>query len=314
VFQFWAATNLPNGAQPNQHPEVAASGTFATTEERTMKSRIATLLSTGAAACAFASTMSLVAPAFAQETFTKDNWPQQFNKRPITLAESQIEVSGEIALGLDKGIEFERIHITPNVYFGVDKNLTIGLSHNYFGSSIGAFALGRSLCLGKACGDFYRNVSPDAKYMLLRGDVQIALHGGLDIGSVDPFNLSVRVGAQFRFKAGDSVFVDADPALVVGINGRDTGARELINVPVRGSFQATKELAPFIETGITAPLDGFSKGFAIPLGVGVNVAVERNIDIGGALRFPVLLNGTEGFAKLDGTLVRELGVNGAFRF
>ena len=90
------------------------------------------------------------APVIAQTSYTKDNYPQQFNRRPLTLAGEQYEITGDLTFGLDNNIAFKRIHLTPDFYYGIDKKLTIGVSHHYFATPWGNALFSRSLCLGSA--------------------------------------------------------------------------------------------------------------------------------------------------------------------
>jgi hypothetical protein len=251
------------------------------------------------------------AVASAQTSYTKDNYPQQFNRRPLTLAAEQYEITGDLTFGLDNNAAFKRIHLTPDFYYGIDKKLTIGVSHHYFATPWNNTFTSRSLCIGSACGNAYTNISPDVKYSLTSGDVAVALQGGADVSSFDPaFTLGLRFGALIRVRAGDSFFIDMAPSLRLGLIGRNYSS-DFLNLPIRVAYQVSKELAPFLESGLTAPLDGFNRGLLIPLGLGANVALDRQFDLGAALRFPAFLNGIDGLGPVD---FRELGVFGAYRF
>lgn len=265
-------------------------------------------LSVFAAALGGLAALALPSLVYAEDSFTKENYPQQMNKRPLTLAEGQVEITGDLTLGLDDGAALKRVHLTPDVYYGIDKNLTIGVSHHQMATPWNA-AFGRSLCVGEECGEAYSNVSVDVKYTLVRGDFSAALHGGLDIINFDPFGLGVRVGVMMRVRAGETFFLDMDPGVRFGVIGRDD-YKEVINLPVRASLQLSKEVAPFVETGLLAPLDGFGDAFAVPLGIGVNVAVDRNLDLGAAVRFPLLVTGV---ADASGLKAREVGLFAGYR-
>lgn len=233
---------------------------------------------------------------------------EDFNNRPITLRAGGIRIDGDLVINMSSGGVFKPVHIVPNLYYGVNDKLTVGLAHNAF-SDTWPF-IGRGLCItgsSNGCLNAYNNLSLDALFSFMRQPgLEVAGHGGFDINSLeDPFTMQLRLGAQIKFANGPLGII-ADPAFTIGLTNRD-GNKEGILVPLRVGFQATPELNVGLMTGIAGPVDGFGDFYAIPLGVAGNYALSSQLDLRASFVFPNL-------AGQDGTGdARILTLGAAFR-
>jgi hypothetical protein len=237
---------------------------------------------------------------------------QVYTERSYILPESSIELTGSPArpLMVDMNISnddpaFDPFTTPVHVYFGVTKELTLGVTHD------------RGPCFncGESQGGFYTGAAPGLGilYGLVKTPTfELDLHLTAPLFPYfDPFQLAVRGGVLGRVNIGEVVAFVFDPSLKIGIVGRadeDGANREYLYLPVWFYFQATDVVVPFVGTAVHGPLEGFGDHFQIPLEGGVIASASRNIDLGGMLRFGNLM-GRGGSGEW-----RDIGFLGRFRF
>ena len=254
---------------------------------------------------AFAVAIGIASQAHAADDATHEAYPLEMTKRPIQLPEGMLQVRGDVGIDLSTGIAGKRIIVAPSAHYGVTKDLQLGLEH---GNASG----GQSLCFGSFC-DVYNGFSVDGKYWLVRNEgFSLSAHLALPVSQLSPnFFLSARAGVYIWWYATENFALWADPALVIGIIGRDKGNKEVLDIPIRAAYNVTPELALYAETGFTTPLEFFGDLFRIPLGVGALYAINHKIDVGGQFTFTQLLGGSLVATGVDG---RYLGAFANFRF
>ena len=206
--------------------------------------------------------------------YTKATWPTEETKRPITLTKGMLQINGNIGVSMSKELVGKPIVVTPNVFYGVSDKLTIGLVNS-------------SLCVtGKdnGCAKAFNSLGLDVIFAFMTGKLNVGAHGGVAIPQLsDPMLAGVKVGVLGKYMAG-KIAVTFDPSLYIGITERDFN-KEGLDVPVHVAFQATPKLAPFLHTGISAPLDGFGDFYQVPVGVGALFGMSNKLDIGGQFTF-----------------------------
>lgn len=200
----------------------------------------------------------------------------------VTLRQAGVSVDGDVVIGLSSGSTGEPIQITPNLYYGISDQLTIGIAHNPFAEIFQTFGGGLCLSGEPTCSNVYNNVSADVLFSFSRSStMDIAFHGGLDVTQIsDPTLLSLRVGVKGKMLAGPLVLV-FDPALNVGVTDRDAFNSEFLSVPIRVGFMATPQLNLGLSTGLfgllTPPIGGFGDVYFIPVGVGGTFALSNQL-------------------------------------
>lgn len=215
--------------------------------------------------------------------YTKSDWPLQTIQRPLTLADSMLEIRGDtFRVNLSSGdTPFpgdgfgKPITVAPDLYFGVDDRLTVGITHE------------RGFCLtGEegSCSSVYDDLGIEALYGVMRaGTLQAAAHGGVLFPSLaDPFVGGVRVGFLTRLRVA-SVAVVFDPTLYLGIFERDA-LGEHLELPLDLQYQLNTQTMLYASTGVEGELSGFGDAYRVPIGVGANFAVNERFDFGGELR------------------------------
>jgi hypothetical protein len=233
---------------------------------------------------------------------------ENYNTRPITLRTGGLKIEGDFVFNMSSDAVGKPIFITPNVYYGVNDQLTIGIAHNPLSEVFPFF--GGGLCLtgdSGNCAKFYNNLSLDALYSFMRSaGLEVAGHGGLDFRSLtDPFLVALRLGAQIKFSSGPLGIV-ADPAVIIGLNDRDIN-NDLLFIPIRVGFQATNEFNVGLITGLWGAFDGFGDTYQIPLGAGAVFALNPMLDLRATFTFTNLAG--QG-SSADG---RVLTVGAAYR-
>jgi len=210
--------------------------------------------------------------------YTKETWPLELVKRPITLAKGMIEVKVDVLVNASKGAFAKPFSVSPDILFGVSDKLTVGLTHQ------------TGLCLaGKdnGCAKVYDDAAVEAIYALTTGQLNVGAHVGLEIVGFDPMTAGIDIGIKGRYEAG-KIGVAFDPQLYFGLNKRDFN-KDQVTVPVQVAYQVTPKLAPFVITALLGNLDSFGDTFAVPVGFGALFALSNKLDVGGQFVFTNLL-------------------------
>ncbi len=228
-----------------------------------------------------------------EDDYTKDTWPLEATKRPLTLDAGMLEIRGNtFQLNLSKNQVGEPFSLAPSLYYGVDKKLTLGITH------------ATGFCLAgedNGCPKLYNDFTFDALYgLMLRGSFQLAGHGGLAFPSLsDNFRMGLNVGLLGRINAGNLAIV-FDPRLYIGFTDRDLDSpeasafggaaygKEMLYIPVWVQFQVNTQTMIYAVSGINDRLDGFGDAYQIPIGAGALFAINNRLDFGAEFVFPNL--------------------------
>ena len=189
-----------------------------------------------------------------------------------------------VAINLSKSSAGEPIMVPLDLYYGVNDNLTLGLSHSegvvpavmHYG---GRFANG--LCLNgedAGCGKVYDNLGVDALFGLMRGVLQLAFHGGLDIRSIDASFFAARLGVLFQAPLATNIAIVTDPRFSLGLNKRDLGNEDYLTLPLAVQFWLSPTTRLAARTMITGPLDAYSDFYRGALGVFAGIGLSDMVE------------------------------------
>jgi hypothetical protein len=228
---------------------------------------------------------------------TADTWPFSLTDRPLTLASGMLEIRGDtLRANLSKSAVGEPISLSPDIYVGLNSMLTVGVIHQ----------VGVCLTPGEenGCPTAYHDVGAEAIYSFMHGgNAQVALRGGLVMPLFSPFTLGVQGGAIARIRGG-KVAIVAEPMIYLGLAGRSndndglvTRAREIVDIP--GAFQVSvqPQTTAYLTSGFRESLRDFGDTYEIPLGLGVNFALNHRLDLGGEFRLENLLGQNGNFDR-----------------
>jgi hypothetical protein len=185
---------------------------------------------------------------------------------------------------VSKGLGGKPTSIPLELYYGVNNDLTIGLTHSGgVVQSTRPYSPGDGLCLSGTsggCGKVYNNLGFDLLWRFLGPTLQLAGHGGLDIGSLDPdVLLSLRLGLLFQAPLGSNVALILDPRLSFGLTNRDSGNTEFLSLPAGVQFWINPAVRLAVRTVLAGPLDGFGDAFTGSLGVFGGFAINETIEL-----------------------------------
>jgi len=224
----------------------------------------------------------------------------------LTLMKGKVVIGGEtVNIGLFPDNAGKPLSIAPSIWYGVSDKLTVGVTHDGGTTmwtprpALGFAAIdilgvtvlapsGVGICLSGTdggCAKVYNNISVDALFSIKAEKFSLAAHPALDIGSFDPFTLSLRVGALGTYMASDKITVAFDPRIKIGLTERDAGNKEAIDVPVWIWFNINPKAHVAVNTGIAGPLDGFGDAFTVPVGFNFTYGVNEKLNVGADFSF-----------------------------
>ena len=234
---------------------------------------------------------------------------------PLTTSAGALKVTLPIVFNLSKSAVLKPVWVPLVLAFGVTDQLEVFLSHTGVGTPI---ATPGGVCIGgkdRGCEKFYNNVNLGAQFSLMRNNgIELTGIGALEFRRLsDPMHLAIDVGVNFKY-AGGPVSVRATPVVGIGVNKRSAdGNKEELAVPVQVAFQATPQLALFLDTGIFGPFSHFSDLYAVDAGIGASFAVQPGLEVGGEFLLPAAMAPSAIPSDLKGFNQRYLGVFVTYR-
>lgn len=215
---------------------------------------------------------------------------QSLVARGVQGAAGSITIHTLVGIEMSKSAVGKPFSIAPDIFYGVNDKLQVGLVHN--GPLGWQTTPGSGLCLaGKenGCPKVWNNVGFDALYSLMNGSTDLSAHATVYLAPVDPLFVQVAVGVAGKLHINEQMALFFDPALLLGLTKRDQGNKEILFLPVEFQFQLQPQLALVAMTALYGPLDGFGDFYVIPFGVGAFYNVNEMIDVGGRFSFDNLL-------------------------
>ncbi|MBK7076774.1 MAG: hypothetical protein IPH44_31220 [Myxococcales bacterium] len=220
---------------------------------------------------------------------------------PMILPKGKLRVDVSLNVNLSKDLVAKPINITPDVWYGVAPKLEVGLAHSSYALTgfWGLDSTGGGLCITgeeNGCAKFYDGpVGVLAHYALVEGDLTVAADGGVVIGSLDPFELSLKAGVR-GVKAMDKLMIGFAPFIALGLTERDAGNKEVIGVPVDVNYMVNEKIGAGVQVGIFGPLDGFGDAFIVPLSLAGMYQVNESITAGASFTLLRVAGGADGNA------------------
>jgi hypothetical protein len=242
-------------------------------------------------------------------------YPDEYALRPLTLAGGTFQATVPVVLNLSKNLVLKPVWIPLDLRYGVNDQLELFVSHTAHGTSQ-AFGQG-GVCLGgtnRGCAKLYNNVNVGGQYSLVKsGGVELSGIVALEFRQLSsPMQLAVDVGVGFKY-VGAPISIKVAPMIGIGANKRSEGNKEFLSVPVLFAFQATPQLAIFLDTGIFGPTTKFSDNYFVPVGIGASFLVQHGLDVGAEFMLSDALAGSTTPSDLKGVNLRTLMVFAAYR-
>ena len=261
----------------------------------------------------------IAVPTAAAALVTAGAYPDEYALRPLTLAAGTFQATVPVVLNLSKNEVLKPLWVPLDLRFGVNDQLEIFLGHNVHGTPL-AFGRG-GVCLGgkdrgctKSNGEstLYNNLNVGAQFSFMKNaSIELSGFGALELREISPDLLAaINVGVGFKYVVAP-VSIKAVPMIGIGITKRSAnGNKEYLSVPVQAAFQATPQLAAFLDTGIFAPTSHFGDNYVVPIGIGASFLIQHGLDVGAEFMLPLFVTGVSGNNAFDS---RNLMVFAAYR-
>ncbi|MBA3462957.1 MAG: hypothetical protein H0T46_23580 [Deltaproteobacteria bacterium] len=218
-------------------------------------------------------------------------------RETMTMPKGKLVVNGFIEINLSENAAFKPVSLTPDVWYGVNDKLTLGLVHSSIAASGFVGGVADSLCitgLTRGCAKIYRNVGLKARYRL---KAPWTFDGGLLFPSVaQPTLVDIQAGAsgRWRFK---KIVVEFQPNLVIAVNQRSSGSDVLqprsqrLNLPGTVGYTVALKIELNAQLGLSVPTSSAGDFYTVPFSVGGRYMYKPNISFGLMFALPALLAG-----------------------
>jgi hypothetical protein len=242
-------------------------------------------------------------------------YPNEYALRPLTLSAGTFQATVPVVLNLSKNAVLKPVWVPLDLRYGVNNQLEVFVSHNYLGAPA-AFGQG-GVCLGgtsRNCEKFYNNINVGGRFSFLKSNgVELSGLAALDVRRLsDPMRLAIDVGVGFKYVSAP-ISIKVAPQIGIGANKRSDGNKEVLSVPVQIAFQATPQLAAFLDTGIFGSTDQFGDVYGVPVGIGASFLVQHGLDVGAEFMLRQALAGSKVPSDMKGVNDRTLTVFAAYR-
>ncbi|MCG8420336.1 MAG: hypothetical protein MJE77_20580 [Proteobacteria bacterium] len=239
------------------------------------------------------------------------------NRPGLALPASAFEVVVPLNVNLSDGVAAEPISLSPDIWYGVTDEVSVGLIHSVHGA-LGFFgfdgAIGTGLCFtgeDHGCaGGAYNNLGGEVLYAFMNRDgLHFAGNGGFQAGSLDPFVLALKVGMRSMWRSGKFAAMVA-PSLFFGITERDSGNDESFTIPLTAHYAVTDTIHAGVQSGIGGDFQGFADTYFIPVSFAGHY-VWNEFTVGGVFSIPFL--GASDVFGGGGVASRTVSLVGSYR-
>ncbi len=231
--------------------------------------------------------------ASANETQVHSTTDSEVTTLSLTLPKGGVLIQAFLQANLVDDAIFKPFSISPDIWYGVTDDLSVGLVHSSFGTT-GLFgAVGSSLCLHEdSCSDVYSNVGLDGRYTFLRQhNLTLAANAGVFALSLDPdLLLDLKLGVVGRYETGKLAIL-FNPNILIGVTERDNGNEDFVNVPISFNYIAHEKFTAGLQVGFQSPIEDMGDLWRIPVSLGVSYAASSQLGLFAAFSLPSLAAG-----------------------
>jgi hypothetical protein len=204
------------------------------------------------------------------------------------------------------------ISLSPDIWYGVTDDITVGLVHSGVSGSGFIGVVGILLCLiglDNGCAELYSNVGADIRYKLKNGMLAYAVDAGVFVADVnaDSITLAAKLGAVARWHSGP-LAVEVQPNAFIGVTNRDASV-DIINLPATALYTVAPKIDVAGQTGFVLPLKDTGDTYSLPLSIGAFYHVNESLTANAAFSLPRLIAASGG-----GTDFRTLTLGGTYAF
>lgn len=234
---------------------------------------------------------------------------------PAKRALIRLDIGINLSAGVDDGMGNtisnvgDPIQIAPDFWYGIDNKLTVGLVHSFVGlTGFLGFPIGSGICLGDNCFADYSAAGAVRYQFMQNKQMSFAVDGALSFENFDPFVMSAKLGVVGRYRVNPKIAIDVQPALFFGVTERDSNG-EVLALPITANYALDKKLSLLLQTGILLPFVDAGDFFFVPLSVGANYMVNKQMMVYGAFSLFALAGGSAISHGIDG---RSFTIGGGY--
>jgi hypothetical protein len=214
----------------------------------------------------------------------------------LTVPRGKVVVDAFVDMNLSSGRALDPVSISPDIWYGVTDDVTLGLVH----STPGQFGFvsepfNNSLCLGGSCPGLYDNVALGGRFRLAP---PFAVDATLLFAGLSDFTLLGRLGVAARWVFG-KVIVETQPSLVIVGAGRDN-LSDSLQLPVTGAYAISPSIQLGVQTGLLLPFENAGDDLVIPISLLGRYRVDPRLSLG--LAFTLLNLNSQGIDARSLTL------------
>jgi hypothetical protein len=236
----------------------------------------------------------------------------------LVVPKGSLQLDAFVELDLSSGEAFHAVSVSPDLWYGVTDDLTLGLVHSTTGATGFIGGIEDSICVGQACEHVYPDVGLDARYQLAR---PLALDVGVYAVDTDPFQLAVKLGIAGRWAWG-KLSLETQLSLFIGLTNRNPTVAvpappvppapntEDLFLPITVAYLVAPRVDLALQPGLVLPFTQTGDTWAIPLAIAVRFAATPRFGIGLAFSFLDLIGGGKG----TGVDARSLTLGGTYAF
>ncbi len=209
----------------------------------------------------------------------------------IALAPNALNLTYTVEMDATEGKLGDTVAIAPDVAYGLTGDLTVSVVHSRFAVTGFRAAAGGGFCVTDACPSTYRNVGIEALRNVRRGDLAVAAIGGLHALDLDAGFYGAKIGLRARYAAG-AFSAQLSPAVIVALGDRDgmPANHDTLWVPVQVAFKLSR-VTLGLGSGVKGVADDLGNTWELPVGASVQVALMRDLTIGGSFVFGKIVGG-----------------------
>jgi hypothetical protein len=211
----------------------------------------------------------------------------------VTMPKGSLLVNAFVEINLSTDAAFKPVSISPDVWYGVTDDLTLGLVHSGIGASGVIGGVGDALCItgsSNGCESVYSGVGIDARYRLKGA---WAVDGGLFVNDFDPFALALKIGVLGRHRINEQFALEVQPSLFIGLTERDTN-KEVLAIPVTAAFALQPKFSLYAQLAFITPFESAGDLWLFGASLGARYRVSDHLDLGLAFSLPALAGGADG--------------------
>jgi len=234
--------------------------------------------------------------------YSKDKYPEELAKRPLTLPAGMIEVYAPVNINLSTDLVAKPVRVNPSIYFGVTNNISVGLytevepvTPMFAGLCFGGEDRGCYPVVGKGgfLAPLLNTIAGEAVVSLIRkDDYQLAAFAGVEFLTIsNPTLARARIGLSDKWAMGNFA-LPLKVGMHFGLTNRDLApslTKESVFVDVEPTYNVTQQLAVFGRVAFGSDFTNFSDDIVIPVGFGLEYAVNHSFDVGAKFEFGNLL-------------------------